>query len=223
MDTSPPPQPPYGTLIEIARKGVHLSVQAAADRAGVSKATWIDNVRGYRKRGGQWESVNPKPETIADMAGAVGISPERLASEGRHPGAAEILEEMGREQASSLPLSRIGPPEPADDFPQEALRAFGPAAEPIRREIAGRAETAAAAHGIDVTAPGAALQGAWVFPRDPVLAAQWDRLTSSGISLRGIVQIMAIWREDEARNNPGRGQGAAGLTPRSALPPDTSR
>lgn len=184
------------------------------NRGAFSKATGVDYRLVYDIE--EARRTNFGGATLAAIEAAYRLAPGTI---GRFLDGGE-LEMLPSASASSLP--RIGPPGPADDFPQEALRAFGPAAEPIRREIAGRAETAAAAHGIDVTAPGAALQGAWVFPRDPVLAAQWDRLTSSGISLRGIVQIMAIWREDEARNNPGRGEGAAGLIPRSALPRDTT-
>lgn len=104
MDTSPPAPPPqHGALIEIARKGARLSVQAAADQAGIAKATWIDSVRGFRKRGGEWEPVNPKAETIAGMADAVGVSPERLETEGGHPVAAAVLREMHRQGHGASP------------------------------------------------------------------------------------------------------------------------
>jgi len=103
MNTSPPPPPAYGALIDLARKGTGLTLRVAAQRAGVAKATWIDNVRGYRKRDEQWEPVQPKPGTIARMAAAVSISPDRLASEGERPDAAEILREILRAEPAPSP------------------------------------------------------------------------------------------------------------------------
>jgi hypothetical protein len=109
MDT-PPPAPPYGILIEVARKGARLSLRRAAELAGVSKATWIDNARGYRKRDNAWEPVNPKPETIARMAHAAAVSAKRLESEGGNPAAAQILREIERPQTPVPPLSAVPDP-----------------------------------------------------------------------------------------------------------------
>jgi transcriptional regulator with XRE-family HTH domain len=118
MDTAPPPAPPYGSLIERARKGIRLSIRAAAAHAGISKATWIDNVRGHRKRGGVWERIDPKPETIARMAHAAHITPKRLAGEGpgegQRPDAAEILEEILRNPPAPPPVRAVPEPPPAD-------------------------------------------------------------------------------------------------------------
>jgi hypothetical protein len=117
LDSNPPPPPPYGALIEKARKGGRLSLREASGRAGVSKATWIDNTRGWRKRGDAWEPTSPKPETIASMAHAVRVDPERLASEGEHPGAAEILGEIIRQEPAPEPAP--GPPPAPPDEPSD--------------------------------------------------------------------------------------------------------
>lgn len=85
------PEPPYGTLIEVARKSARLSIAEAASRAGVSKATWIDYVRGWRRRKGETETIDPDAGKVAHMAHAVGVTPEQLESEGREPDAAKVL------------------------------------------------------------------------------------------------------------------------------------
>lgn len=123
MDTSPSPQlPPCGALIEVARKGARLTIQAAAKRAGVSKATWIDSVREYRKRDGSREPVDPKPETIARMAHAVGVSAKRLEIEGEHPDAAEILTEiLRREPVSTEPAPVLKAETPAPRYDNRTL------------------------------------------------------------------------------------------------------
>lgn len=121
MDTPPPPPPPYGVLIEKARKAAGgLSIQRAADRAGIAKATWIDNARGYRRRGDHWERVDPKPETIARMAQAAGVTPDRLTGEGQRPDASEILTEMSRPGTAPAQPAFPEPPTAAE----EALEKF---------------------------------------------------------------------------------------------------
>ena len=131
MDIAQPAPPPYGSLLEVARKGAGLSIQRAADAAGISKATWIDTVRGYRKRNGAWEHIEPKSETIARMAHAVGVSPERLTEEAGRPDAAEILTEIGRGASSvprpSAPVS-APPPVSSPDSP-DAMDELRPEAE----------------------------------------------------------------------------------------------
>jgi transcriptional regulator with XRE-family HTH domain len=84
-----PAVPPYGDLFERARKSRHITIQAASAAAGIVKQTWIDIVKGRTAR--------PKADTLAGMALAVGVSPDRLESEGRQEEAADILREMLRE------------------------------------------------------------------------------------------------------------------------------
>lgn len=142
MDTTPPPPPPaYGALIEKARKAARISVQAAADRAGISKATWIDAARGYRKRGGTREAVDPKPETIARMAHAVaGITPRRLAEEGSRPDAAEVLAEIQRPPPA--PEGTTGghpgtgiPAQDDDDIRSDLYAALAKVNRPLKEQV----------------------------------------------------------------------------------------
>lgn len=167
MHTSPPDTPRYGSVIELARKGAGLSMQRAADAAGISKATWIDSTRGYRRRGAEWETVEPKPETIARMARAVGISPERLKTEGQHPEAAEILAEIQRTQPA---LQRPAAPRPAlrDTGGIPVVSADPAELAPYIEQVWAEVAAAKAFHG-----PHPA--GEQVFPADPDEARMWDR------------------------------------------------
>lgn len=140
MNTAPPDPPPYGVLIERARRGAGLSIQKAATAAGVSKASWIDIVRGYRKRGADKppEPTDPRPETIARMAYAAGLSPERLRKEGDHPGAADILAEIQMQAARSAPEPEQEPPPPTraewyESLPDDPMEAFR--ADPVKQDI----------------------------------------------------------------------------------------
>jgi transcriptional regulator with XRE-family HTH domain len=86
MDTSA--APPYGDLLERARMSTRTSIDRAAAAAGITRQTWINIVKG--------RTVRPKAETVAAMAIAVGIPPERLHKEGLHPDAAALMREMQR-------------------------------------------------------------------------------------------------------------------------------
>jgi transcriptional regulator with XRE-family HTH domain len=98
MDT--PPVPPYGELIEEVREGAGISMKRAADLADVSKQTWNDVVKG--------RTAAPRARTVARMADAVGLSPERLESEGGHPAAAKALREiLGRRPVPVPPAAAI--------------------------------------------------------------------------------------------------------------------
>jgi hypothetical protein len=143
MRTSPPPPPPYGALTDLARKGTGITVLLAARRAGVSKATWIDNVRGYRWRDERWEPVHPKPDTIARMAAAVRISPERLATEGERPDAAEILREILRQGPGPEPPAITAVPEPAAGGDAAAVLLTDPVEQAIWRQTGKPEETRA--------------------------------------------------------------------------------
>ena len=195
MNTAPPPQPPYGILIELARKGARLTVQEAADRAGVSKATWIDSVRGWRRRGGVVEHIEPKPETVAHMACAAGVSPGRLEAEGQRPDAAEILREILRPQqqpaAPQDPRSLL-PPEPddaamelfpdPDDFPARWIwRQAHKSEEQRLREIRGwREAVRQAAAGEDTALPYVTNRSQWVRLRYMRAYSHILRLASPG-------------------------------------------
>lgn len=85
--SSPPKPPPYGALIEEARKAAGLSKREAARRAGISDAWWR-----YVTEGRQGETPVPgTAETVAAMARAVGLPADRLEREGGRKDAADAL------------------------------------------------------------------------------------------------------------------------------------
>lgn len=88
MSTDVPEPPPYGALIESARKDAGLSMREAARRAGISDAWWRYLVRGYQKTPGD---LAAPADTIARMARTVDLTPERLEAQGQRPDAAAIL------------------------------------------------------------------------------------------------------------------------------------
>jgi transcriptional regulator with XRE-family HTH domain len=109
-----PAVPPYGDLLERARKSRHITIASAAAAAGIVKQTWIDIVKGRTAR--------PKADTLAGMALAVYVPPERLEAEGGQAEAADILREMLRAapgqavpppRAAGAPLRPVPPPEAA--------------------------------------------------------------------------------------------------------------
>jgi hypothetical protein len=87
---TPPDPPPEGVLIESARRDAELSVRESARRAGISEGWWRQVVKGSQSvPGGAYVPVRGVPaKTIAKMATAVGLSPERMEAEGRRPDAA---------------------------------------------------------------------------------------------------------------------------------------
>lgn len=143
-----PPAPPEAVLIRLAREAADIRVADAARRAGVSIARWSQIENGSEIRHGTVTPVTGRAGTIARMAAEVGVSPERMAKEGRRPDAAEILREIIRQQADSRAvLAELPPaPEPSarrkyadDDDPvtagyvreihallAEAMRKYGP-------------------------------------------------------------------------------------------------
>lgn len=88
--------PPHGALIEEAREKARLSRREAARRAGISGNWWKFVVTGYQGE----TPVRGGAETVARMARVVGLSPERLESDGQRPDAAEILREIERRAAA---------------------------------------------------------------------------------------------------------------------------
>lgn len=127
--------PPEGALIRLARKARGLSVnkavklvqEAAPDmRLGVSR--WYHIESGTE---GKSNPVVAPPETIAHMANAVGLTPDRLAP--HRPDAAEILEEILRQKTP-----RSAPP---PDPELRRLLELWPRLQPVhRRAILGTME-----------------------------------------------------------------------------------
>ena len=89
-----PPARPEGPLIRLARQAAGLTIPDAVRRSGVSKARWSTVESGYESRDGEPRLVKAKADTIARMARAVDLSPERLESEGERADAAQILREI---------------------------------------------------------------------------------------------------------------------------------
>lgn len=98
-----PPARPEGALIRLARQAAGLTIPDAVRLSGVSKARWSTVESGYESRGGTTRPVNAKADTIARMAHAVGVTPERMESEGQRPDAAEILREILRSPGQPAP------------------------------------------------------------------------------------------------------------------------
>lgn len=118
-----PPALPEGTLIRRAREASGLTVPAAAQAAAMSKARWTQVETGYETRQGQVRRVKAKPGTIARMAHAVGLDPDRLEADGERPDAAEILREILRTPpsppAAGRPLTAVPPPPVLPDEPTD--------------------------------------------------------------------------------------------------------
>src|ERR1700724_3412021 len=67
-----------------------------AKAAGISKARLSQIENGYERRAAGYRPVRGRDDTIAHLADAVGVSPERLERAGR-PDAARVLREMRRQ------------------------------------------------------------------------------------------------------------------------------
>src|SRR5580700_9701840 len=93
--------PPEAVLIRLVRQAAGITVDAAAARAGISKARWTQVETGREKRKDGYHPAVAPAGTLARMARAVpGVTPERLEEAGR-PDAAEVLREiihLGQEQ-----------------------------------------------------------------------------------------------------------------------------
>lgn len=97
------PRPtPEGKLIRQVRSLSipKLSIPAAAARIGLSAEQWGYVERGYypARDGNPPRPFSPPAATLAKMAHALRITPERLETEGQRPDAAENLREILRDQ-----------------------------------------------------------------------------------------------------------------------------
>jgi transcriptional regulator with XRE-family HTH domain len=91
-----PPPPPEAALIHLVRDAAGLKIPGVAHLAGISPARWSQIENGYESRRGHVKPVTARAVTLAHMAAAVGLSPERLETEGGRPDAAAILREIHR-------------------------------------------------------------------------------------------------------------------------------
>ena len=120
METPPPP--PEGSLLRRVRESAGISLTDAAKAAGITDTRWSQIERGHERRKGMDVPARAKAGTLARMARAIGIPPERLETDGQRPDAAEILREIEREpQSASLRAVPSGPPA-AEGTTSEQLR-----------------------------------------------------------------------------------------------------
>jgi len=105
MPDNLPTATPWGQLIRLARDAAGLSIPAAARLAGVSRDNWGHIERGYQNLGAKRapRSAPGNASTVARMADAVGITPERLEEAGRSDAAAVLREMDRRRQAAAEP------------------------------------------------------------------------------------------------------------------------
>ncbi|NML55302.1 helix-turn-helix domain-containing protein [Streptomyces sp. R302] len=91
--TATPNPPPEATLLRLAREAAGLSPESAAARMTVrfSGSRWRQIEAAYRKDTAS--EVVAKAPTLAQMAHALGITPDRLEAAGRSD-AADILREI---------------------------------------------------------------------------------------------------------------------------------
>lgn len=111
MDPETTAPPPEARLIRVAREARGLTAAAAADATeGISATYWRDVERGTGFRRGKRVPVRASDRLIAHMARTVGLSPDRLETEGDRPEAAGILREILRSENPGA-----GAPSPADE------------------------------------------------------------------------------------------------------------
>ena len=196
MDIKPAP-PPAAALLRLARKAAGLSVSEAARQAsasmprGISTARWSQIENGYEIRaGGHIHPVEAEAGMLAHMAGIVGVSPERLETEGQRPDAAEIVREIARRQ----PLAVVPPP--AYDIPLLT--------EKLEKKIAGKiAEVGRWVKLARLRYPEGTLAGQQVFPLNPDDARLWDLAASAGWGDEGTTVATAVLLDD-ARGESGQ-------------------
>jgi hypothetical protein len=98
MDTRPEP-PPEGRLIADALTLSGLSIRQASKRAGISYGRWRQIATGYQNVShGSFARVRAPALTLARMASAVSVTPERLEEAGRGDAAEALREILGRDE-----------------------------------------------------------------------------------------------------------------------------
>jgi transcriptional regulator with XRE-family HTH domain len=100
---SSPSPPPEAVLLRRVREAAGLKLPAVAREAGVSVARWSQVENGYETRAGMRRPVRARAGTLAHMAAALPLSPERLATEGERPDAADVLREIQHGEAAPRP------------------------------------------------------------------------------------------------------------------------
>ena len=106
-----PEQPPEGKLIADAAARMKLSIREAARRAGISYGRWRQIVQGYQNVSpGQLAIVHDAPAlTVARMATVVGLSPDRMETEGQRPDVAELMRSGGASLVAPIRKENLPP------------------------------------------------------------------------------------------------------------------
>jgi transcriptional regulator with XRE-family HTH domain len=106
--------PPEASLLHRTRESAGITITEAARAAGITDTRWSQIERGHERRKGIDVPARAKAGTLARMARAIGISPERIESDGERPDAAEILREMLRAPEPAPPQAAVpGSPPPS--------------------------------------------------------------------------------------------------------------
>lgn len=132
--TTPPPQPPEGALLELARKRHRpkKSVPAMAALAGMSETRWRQIEKGYlTPSAGTYAPVRAPAETLARMAYAAHVTPDKLREVDRADAADAYERLMGTaDDAPPLEATKIE----VEGF--EALEIAVKGTPPEHRELA---------------------------------------------------------------------------------------
>ena len=101
-EAGPPTPPPEAELVRLAREAQRISPETAAARAEtqLSGSRWRQIEAGWRKD--TKTVVIAKAATLAHMAYAVGVSPERLEAAGRNDAAAVAIRKAYGDDNSAL-------------------------------------------------------------------------------------------------------------------------
>jgi transcriptional regulator with XRE-family HTH domain len=67
-----------GSRIQARREEMGITVEAAARFAGFSRSWWRQLEQGYRNDGGTITTINPKAESLAGAARAIGWTPDSI-------------------------------------------------------------------------------------------------------------------------------------------------
>jgi len=141
-----PPAPPEADVIRLARMAARLSPAEAAaavrDEGGkISDPYWRDVERGHGGRRGLRVVTRASEGMLAQMALAVGVTPEQLTEAGRAD-AAQVLDTILARQPArrGLPVKKHATPIRREDLPPVLqdinLEALADAIEQVDRDIA---------------------------------------------------------------------------------------
>lgn len=183
-----------------------MRVADAARLADISVARWSQIETGQETRHGVRRPVNAKAGTIAHMAYAVGVTPERLAAEGGRPDAADVLREIllredaGRGEAEPASV----PDEAAQNVMDTMLGEDESELAPYIGAVRAAVRSAEARYGPEPT-------GEQVFPHDEDASGSWNvDVLPKPVRIKLVAVIWLLRDQNEERDraarerNPGR-------------------